>query len=92
MQLSVMLAGALVHRCLFSPPPSTMRQLLPEPAQDLVQLRTGPVEAVISLSIMYVAVEIVHAQRGNPGMALFLFNIGIEIGQLLFIFLLLALL
>lgn len=96
-------------------------------ALNLVQLRAGAVEAVISLSIVYVAVEIVHAQRGSGGMAsrkpwliaflfgllhgfgfasalqeiglpqqalgyaLLLFNAGIEIGQLLFIGLMLAL-
>ena len=92
----------------------------------LVQLRPAPVEAVISLSIVYVAVELVRLRRGVSDMAtrspwviafvfgllhgfgfagalrqaglpddsiafpLFLFNVGIEVGQLLFVFMVLA--
>lgn len=80
-----------------------------------------PVEAVIALSIVFVAAEIVHGQRGRPGltarapwfvafcfgllhgfgfagalaeiglpqnaipMALLMFNVGVEIGQLMFV-------
>jgi hydrogenase/urease accessory protein HupE len=86
-----------------------------------------PVEAVIALSIVFVAGEIVHARQGRPGltqrwpwivafsfgllhglgfagalaevglpplsipMALLFFNVGVEIGQLIFIALVLAL-
>jgi hydrogenase/urease accessory protein HupE len=85
-----------------------------------------PVEAVIALSIVFVAGEIVHAQQGRPGltqrypwivaftfgllhglgfagalaevglpplsipMALLFFNVGVEIGQLIFIAVVLA--
>ena len=92
----------------------------------LVHLRPAPVEAVISLSIVYVAVELVKQRRGLADMAtrspwliafvfgllhgfgfagalrqaglpedsiafpLFLFNVGIEAGQLLFVFMVLA--
>ena len=85
-----------------------------------------PVEAVIALSIVFVATEIVHGQQGRPGLtvrwpwivafifgllhgfgfagalsevglpqtsiplALFMFNVGVEAGQLLFIAALLA--
>ena len=81
----------------------------------------APVEAVIALSIVFVAAEIVHSRQGRPGLAerapwvvaftfgllhgfgfagalaqiglpqldiplaLFSFNVGVEIGQLLFI-------
>lgn len=87
----------------------------------LVHVRQAPVEAVIALSIVFVAGEIVHAARGRPGLgarrpwllafvfgllhglgfagalrelglpeqsiplALLFFNVGVEIGQLLFI-------
>lgn len=97
-------------------------------ALGLIHLRPAPVEAVISLSIVYVAVELVRKQRGltdiatrkpwiiafvfgllhgfgfasalrqaglpenSIASALFLFNIGIEVGQLLFVFMVLALL
>jgi hydrogenase/urease accessory protein HupE len=86
-----------------------------------VHVRQGPVEAVIALSIVFVAVEIVHGARGKPGLtarspwivafvfgllhglgfagalrevglpqqsiplALLFFNVGVELGQLLFI-------
>lgn len=96
-------------------------------ALNLVQLPSGPVEAIISLSIVYVAVELVHAKQGRAGIAarrpwliafifgllhgfgfagalqeiglpeqavlgaLLLFNLGIEIGQVLFVFALLGL-
>jgi hydrogenase/urease accessory protein HupE len=86
-----------------------------------VQVPGPPVEAVIALSIVFVAVEIVHGVRGRPGaaaqwpwivafafgllhgfgfagalsdiglperaipLALLFFNVGVEIGQLLFI-------
>lgn len=95
-------------------------------ALNLVQLRSPPVEAVISLSIVYVAVELVHSNQHRPGLAkrwpwliafvfgllhgfgfagalqqiglpqqavalaLLLFNLGIEAGQLLFVALVLA--
>ena len=91
-------------------------------ALGLVSLQSAPVEAVISLSIVYVAVELVHVKQGRPSLAskapwiiafvfgllhgfgfagalqeiglpdqavafaLLLFNIGIEAGQLLFVF------
>jgi hypothetical protein len=87
----------------------------------LVRVPGPPVEAVIALSIAFVACEIVHRRRGNPGLtdrwpwlvaftfgllhglgfagalrevglpqhaipvALLLFNVGVEVGQLLFI-------
>jgi len=86
-----------------------------------VHVPQRPVEAVIALSIVFVAAEIVHARRGREGMAarapwmvaftfgllhgfgfagalseiglpaghiplaLFFFNVGVEVGQLLFI-------
>ena len=87
----------------------------------LVNVSGAPVEAVIALSIVFVAAEIVHGQRGREGvtarapwivalvfgllhgfgfagalhevglpghaipLALFLFNVGVEVGQLLFV-------
>ena len=87
----------------------------------LVNVPSGPVEAVIALSIVFVASEIVHEKRGKEGLtarapwivalvfgllhgfgfagalheiglpghaiplALFLFNVGVEAGQLLFV-------
>jgi hydrogenase/urease accessory protein HupE len=33
-----------------------------------VRIATGPVEAVIALSIVFVAMEIVHARQGRPGL------------------------
>jgi len=87
----------------------------------LVQVPQAPVEAVIALSIVFVASEIVHVSQGRPGLtqrkpwivafvfgllhgfgfagalneiglpeqsiplALFLFNVGVEVGQLGFI-------
>jgi hydrogenase/urease accessory protein HupE len=87
----------------------------------IVHLPGPPIEAVIALSISFVASEIIHARRGKPGlterypwivaftfgllhgfgfagalieiglpqtsipMALLLFNVGVEVGQLLFI-------
>ncbi len=86
-----------------------------------VNVPGAPVEAVIALSIVFVAAEIVHGQRGQEGVtarapwivalvfgllhgfgfagalhevglpghaipvALFLFNVGVEAGQLLFV-------
>ena len=86
-----------------------------------VNVPGAPVEAVIALSIVFVAAEIVHGQRGQDGvtarapwivalvfgllhgfgfagalhevglpghaipLALFLFNVGVEVGQLLFV-------
>jgi hypothetical protein len=86
-----------------------------------VHVRQGPVEAVIALSIVFVAGEIAHEARGRPGLtarrpwivafafgllhglgfagalrevglpqqsiplALLFFNLGVELGQLLFI-------
>jgi len=86
-----------------------------------VHVRQGPVEAVIALSIVFVAGEIAHEARGHPGLtarrpwivafvfgllhglgfagalrevglpeqsipvALLFFNVGVEMGQLLFI-------
>jgi hydrogenase/urease accessory protein HupE len=91
-----------------------------------VQMPGPPVEAAIALSIVFVASEIIHSRRGNPGlterypwvvaftfgllhgfgfagalaeiglpqasipMALLFFNVGVEVGQLLFIASLLA--
>ncbi len=88
---------------------------------ELVRVPPAPVEAVIALSIMFVASEILHARAGRPGLtarapwvvaftfgllhgfgfagalsevglpqgqiptALLLFNVGVEIGQLLFV-------
>jgi hypothetical protein len=87
----------------------------------LVNAPTAPVEAIIALSIVFVAAEILHARAGRPGisvrwpwlvafgfgllhgfgfagalaevgipqqsipLALLFFNVGVEIGQLLFI-------
>lgn len=86
-----------------------------------VRVAQGPVEAVIALSIVFVAMEIVHTRQGRPGIAesrpwivafafgllhgfgfagaladlglpendipiaLLLFNVGVEAGQLLFV-------
>ncbi len=86
-----------------------------------VKVASAPVEAVIALSIVFVAAEIAHGQRGREGvtarapwvvafvfgllhglgfagalqevglpghaipLALFLFNVGVEVGQLLFV-------
>ena len=91
-----------------------------------VQMPGPPIEAAIALSIVFVASEIIHSRRGNPGlterypwvvaftfgllhgfgfagalaeiglpqasipMALLFFNVGVEVGQLLFIASLLA--
>lgn len=90
-------------------------------ALGFVQVPPAPVEAVIALSIVFVAAEMVHGRQGRPGLterapwvvaftfgllhgfgfagalsqiglpqldiplALFSFNVGVEIGQLLFI-------
>ena len=90
-------------------------------ALGFVHVPSAPVEAVIALSIVFVAAEIVHGRQGRPGLtenapwivaftfgllhgfgfagalaeiglpqldiplALFSFNVGVEIGQLLFI-------
>jgi hypothetical protein len=87
----------------------------------LVRVPVAPVEAVIALSILFLASELAHSRQGRPGLterapwlvafafgllhgfgfagallevglpessipvALFLFNVGVEIGQLLFI-------
>jgi len=87
----------------------------------LVRVAPGPVEAVIALSIVFVAMEIVHTRQGRPGLterrpwivsftfgllhgfgfagalaqvglpqhaipvALLFFNVGVEVGQLLFV-------
>jgi hydrogenase/urease accessory protein HupE len=86
-----------------------------------VRVAPGPVEAVIALSIVFVAMEIVHTRQGRPGLtesrpwivafafgllhgfgfagalsqiglpehaiplALLFFNVGVEVGQLLFV-------
>jgi len=86
-----------------------------------VRVAPAPVEAVIALSIVFVATEIVHTRQGRPGMterwpwvvsfafgllhgfgfagalaeiglpehaiplALFFFNVGVEVGQLMFV-------
>jgi hydrogenase/urease accessory protein HupE len=86
-----------------------------------VQVPQQPVEAVIALSIMFLAMELVHGRRGKPGaaarwpwlvaftfgllhgfgfagalaevglpqqaipLALVFFNVGVELGQLLFV-------
>ncbi len=93
-----------------------------------VNVPSAPVEAVIALSIVFVAAEIVHGQRGRQGvtarapwivalvfgllhgfgfagalhevglpghaipLALFLFNVGVEVGQVLFVAAVLAIL
>jgi len=90
-------------------------------ALGFVQVPPAPVEAVIALSIVFVAAEIVHSRQGRPGLterapwvvaftfgllhgfgfagalsqiglpkhdiplALLCFNVGVEVGQLLFI-------
>lgn len=90
-------------------------------ALGLVNIPQAPVEAVIALSIMFVAVEILHGKAGRPGLtarapwvvaftfgllhgfgfagalaetglpqnsiplALLLFNVGVELGQLIFV-------
>ena len=90
-------------------------------ALGFVHVPSGPVEAAIALSIVFVAAEIVHSRQGQPGLterwpwlvafafgllhgfgfagalsevglprtaipvALLFFNLGVEIGQLLFI-------
>lgn len=90
-------------------------------ALGIVQVPGAPVEAIIALSIVFVAAEIIRARQGNPGLtarlpwivaftfgllhgfgfagalseiglpqasiplALFTFNVGVEIGQLFFI-------
>ena len=87
----------------------------------LIRVPGPPVEAMIALSIVFVAAEIVHGARGRPGLtarwpwvvaftfgllhgfgfagalsevglprnaiplALFFFNVGVELGQLLFV-------
>ena len=92
-----------------------------------VQVPGPPVEAIIALSIVFVAAEVIHGQRGRPGLtarapwvvafsfgllhglgfagalaevglpqtaipvALLTFNVGVEVGQLLFIFTVLSL-
>jgi hydrogenase/urease accessory protein HupE len=93
----------------------------------VVHVSGAPVEAVIALSIVFLATEIVHGKQGRPGLterrpwvvafvfgllhglgfagalaeiglpenaiplSLFFFNVGVEIGQLLFVALVLAL-
>ena len=93
----------------------------------LVYVPQPPVEAIIALSILFLAMEIVHSQRGRPGaatrwpwlvafifgllhgfgfagalaevglpqqaipLALVFFNVGVELGQLMFIAIVLAL-
>lgn len=93
----------------------------------LVYVPQPPVEAIIALSILFLAMEIVHGQRGHPGaatrwpwmvafifgllhgfgfagalaevglpqqaipLALVFFNVGVELGQLMFIATVLAL-
>ncbi|MCK9506729.1 MAG: HupE/UreJ family protein [Porticoccaceae bacterium] len=88
---------------------------------ELVTVPMAPIEAVIALSIAFVAAEIIHSQRGKPGLtsawpwlvaftfgllhgfgfasaltdvglpqqaiplALLFFNIGVELGQLVFV-------
>jgi hydrogenase/urease accessory protein HupE len=90
-------------------------------ALGVVRVPGAPIEAIIALSIVFVAAEIIHARQGNPGLtarlpwivaftfgllhgfgfagalseiglpqasiplALFTFNVGVEIGQLIFI-------
>lgn len=90
-------------------------------ALGIVRVPPAPVEAVIALSIVFVAAEIVHSRQGRPGLterapwvvafifgllhgfgfagalsqiglpqldiplALFSFNVGVEVGQLIFI-------
>ena len=93
-----------------------------------INMPSAPVEAAIALSIVFLCVEIVHAQQGRPGitftypwvvafsfgllhglgfagalseiglppaeipLALLFFNVGVEIGQLIFVFAVLAVL
>jgi hydrogenase/urease accessory protein HupE len=80
-----------------------------------VKVPSAPVEAIIALSIVFVAAEIVRARRGQRGLterapwlvagifgllhgfgfiplALLLFNVGVEAGQLAFVAVVLALL
>jgi len=93
----------------------------------LVRVSSGPVETVIALSIVFLAVEIVHQRQGRRGLtvrfpwivafifgllhglgfagalsalglppaeitaALLFFNVGVELGQLIFVFAFLAL-
>ena len=95
---------------------------------DVVQMPAAPTEAIISLSIVFLATEIVHARNGQIGLterypwliafifglfhglgfagalaeigvpqhevplALFMFNVGVESGQILFIAVVLGLL
>ena len=90
-------------------------------ALDLIRVKAATVEAVVALSIVFLAVELVHAARGRAGLtnrrpwlvpfafgllhglafagtlaevglprgeialSLLLFNVGVELGQLLFI-------
>jgi hypothetical protein len=93
----------------------------------VVHVPGPPVEAVIALSIVFVAAEVIHAQRGRPGitarapwvvafsfgllhglgfagalaeiglpqtaipLALLMFNVGVELGQIIFVGVVLAL-
>jgi hypothetical protein len=93
-----------------------------------INMPSAPVEAAIALSIVFLCVEIIHAQQGRPGitftypwivafsfgllhglgfagalseiglppaeipLALLFFNVGVEIGQLIFVFAVLAVL
>jgi hypothetical protein len=93
-----------------------------------INMPSAPVEAAIALSIVFLCVEIIHAQQGRPGLtftypwivafafgllhglgfagalseiglppseipvALLFFNIGVELGQLMFVFAMLAVL
>jgi HupE / UreJ protein len=57
-----------------------------------VNVPQPPVEAIIALSILFLATEIVHGQRGRAGMAgqsiplaHLIFNVGVEVGQLFFV-------
>ncbi len=91
-----------------------------------INMPSAPVEAAIALSIVFLCVEIIHAQQGRPGitftypwivafafgllhglgfagalsdiglppseipLALLFFNVGVELGQLIFVFAVLA--
>ena len=91
-----------------------------------ISMPSAPVEAAIALSIVFLCVEIIHAQQGRPGitftypwivafafgllhglgfagalsdiglppseipLALLFFNVGVELGQLIFVFAVLA--
>lgn len=91
-----------------------------------IDIPSAPVEAAIALSIVFLCVEIIHAQQGRPGitftypwvvalafgllhglgfagalseiglppseipLALLFFNVGVEVGQLMFVFAVLA--